>query len=120
MGALIMEGYDDRKTIEIGFEFPTEHKKQKMDELGWVADQWFTHHSNTEIDELEQAILEGTCEAVSDGSAYEGVESSAAWCMSKTGTEEIISAGMRVHGPDNSHCSYRSEMAGICVILLAL
>jgi hypothetical protein len=119
-GSITLSGYDDRRCTEPGIAFPTKPKQKTMDDLGCVADKWFTKHTSHEIDELELAIKNGQCKAVSDGSAYEGEESSAAWCMGKTGTEEIISAGMQVHGPNNSHCSYRSEMAGIYGILLAL
>jgi len=117
---LYLLGTDERQPSNLHVEIPTALPTPSLDQIDWLAATWFTDHSAKQTDLIAEALENGTCEAVSDGSAYEGVESSAAWCIGATEIFEIISAGLRVSGPANSNCSYRSEMAGIYAILLAI
>ena len=97
---------------------PTEPRLSVPD-LGWINQVWFTQHSESELASIAACLLSGTCQAVSDGSAFEREDGTAAWCIGSTSQFEIISAGMRIPGPPESHCSYRSELAGIYSILKA-
>ena len=117
---LVLKNHDDRQSMNLHVVIPTGPKIKEMDKLGWIADVWYTDHANKEVETIAQAIREKKCEAVSDGSAFDANEGSAAWCIGQTGTFEIVSAGLRVHGPDDSQCSYRSELAGVYAILLTI
>jgi hypothetical protein len=96
---------------------PTTPRSRNTENLGWIADVWFSRPTEERLSQIAAAIEEGTCTAVSDGSALENDQGTAAWCISNVSEFEIISGGLRVPGPDCSHCSYRSEMAGIYAIL---
>jgi hypothetical protein len=117
---LLLHGHDARHPSSLQISFPLTPREKHMDKLGWIADVWFSEHGEGEQFQAAQAIIAGTCEAVSDGSAFEGNEGTAAWCIGEKNIFEIMSAGLRVHGPDVSHCSYRSELAGVYAILLVI
>ena len=82
------------------------------------AQTWFDPPDDPAIyDQFLRAVSRGTLEAVSDGSANTGVNGTAAWCIAfDSSTISHLSAGLRVPGPAEAQCSFRSELVGLLSI----
>ena len=114
---LVMTGYDEKQIVDKTIPFPFKKRPNGTTQLGWLAHTWFTDHSNSTFEGIANDIANNTCIGVSDGSAFEKDQGTAAWCIGSVKNFESVSAGLRVPGPDKSQCSYRSELAGILAIL---
>ena len=120
-----LQGYDTRPLplpVPIGRSLRPPQPDLRASELAPFTQTWFDAPDDPSVyDSLLRAASVGALAAVSDGSANAGVDGTAAWCIAFDATTvSHLSAGLRIPGPADAQCSFRSELAGLLAIAKVL